>query len=208
MCLHLAIVALLQVVGPVPGPASAPGQPAAIDSGTRIRIRQLSGNATRTLTGTVVAADTGSIVLHLDRNDDYAPDPRFAALGHAPRDTAIEVPRSTIERLELSAGKTSNVRTGLLVGGVTGAAAGLVVGIATQCSVDESIVCSNDPGSILGTTAIMGAAGVGIGALIGALGSHEQWRRPNDEVAVRPILWAGEGRTRVGLMLPLPAVRQ
>ncbi|HKV76396.1 MAG TPA: hypothetical protein VJN95_17890 [Gemmatimonadales bacterium] len=179
-----------------------------VDSGTRIRIHQGRDHGNRTLTGTVLSADSGAITLRLDRNDDFAPSPRFAALSPAPRDTVLEVPRSTIERLELSAGKTSNAKTGLIVGAAMGGAVGLVVGLATQCSVAESYACNDSPGSFLAVTTVSALAGGGIGLLIGAMGSHERWKNAAGELAVRPLILPGGGRTRIGLAIALPAMRK
>jgi hypothetical protein len=85
---------------------------------------------------------------------------------------------TTITRLEVSAGRSTNAWRGLgygaLFGGLIGAVAGYAGG--EDCNRSNSFICFDR-----GTTAVMGAVGVGIvggvvGLVAGAFGSHERWR--------------------------------
>lgn len=127
--------------------------PVEADSGSRIRIT-VNQPSKRLFTGTLVSVDADSL--------------RFT-------DTTgvAAVPIASVARLERSRGRRSNAGRGALIGGLIGGGAGLLLGIAA--SAEEGNIVEVGPEEIVVVTAIMGAAGAGLGALIGSASKRERW---------------------------------
>jgi hypothetical protein len=91
------------------------------------------------------------------------------------RDTAsvITVPITSVARLERSTGRRSNTGRGALIGGLIGAGFGLFLGIAA--STDNSGWWEVGAEDVAAVTAIVGAGGAGVGAIIGSLSKRDRW---------------------------------
>ena len=122
------------------------------DAGSRIRITTAHGSHR----GTLVSLDGDSL--------------RYTRSGTA-RVTAL--PLASVVRLERSAGKRSAAGRGALIGGLLGGGFGLFLGIAA--STDNSGWWEVGPEDIAAVTAVVGATGAGIGALIGAASKRDRW---------------------------------
>jgi hypothetical protein len=177
---RMAVVALgLWVAGTGGARAEDP------EPGSRVRIRldREAGRKRggREVTGKLIEAGTERLVVALAR------------------DRRVEVSRATIERVDVSRGRSRG--KGALKGFAIGAGLGLTFfGPARAvCRDDGFLACvGEDAGLYLGTP-LLGAIGAGIGAIRGA----EQWRTVEHSrgprVAVAPLL-AGGG---VGVRLTL-----
>ena len=129
--------------------------PVEADSGFRVRITVGKPSQHR-LVGTLVSADADSLRFTTDTSD------------------VVAVPTASVSRFERSRGRRSNAGRGALIGGLSLGAAGLIIGIgaATENNTSSFDVGAEDVA--LGTL-ILGAAGAGLGALIGAASKGEQW---------------------------------
>jgi hypothetical protein len=122
--------------------------------GSRIRIT-VDKPSKHFLLGTLVSADSDSL--------------RFTS-----SDTSITaISIASVSRLERSRGRRSNVGPGALIGGVIAGAAGLILGIASWG--DEDSYLKVGPEEVVAVTAVLGAGGAGLGALIGATSKSERW---------------------------------
>lgn len=162
--LNLAVIAGVTAV-----PTTAQQPP--IPLGTRVRI-------------TTPAARTAGRLVRL-RTDTVAID----------RDgSTLVVPAVRITRFDVSRGRRSRTGRGALLGALIGTAAGIAAG-AILCSGDR---CESSGGDFagVGILALGGGgllAGLGIGAVAGALVTNERW----EEVSLRRI------RTAVLFALPV-----
>jgi len=94
--------------------------------------------------------------------------------------------RSSITRFELSAGSKSHWLVGMGIGLVAGGVAGAIAGAGICADSDEWSATSC---AVLGG-AVLGAAGMALGALIGTLVRSERWtQHPLEEVriGVQPV---------------------
>jgi len=126
----------------------------------------------------------------------YAPPSRFRSVGTLERvtpDTIVVagqlIIRSTIGLVELSEGRRSQWRRGLLLGGLVGAGAGVVI----SAILLETFDWSDGNGEPLPTLAILtgitGGAGLLVGGAVGSLIQGDRWRKvPLDRVTLAPIV--------------------
>jgi hypothetical protein len=152
--------------------AASPAPP--LVSGARVRV-----HAHRIFIGTLVTLDTATLVLQ----DDALLD-------------TLRVPVGSIGRLEVSTGQRSGAGRGAEIGLIAGASAGAIIGLAVIITESiamsspvlwegcprDAIVCFG-PEAIFLSAAVLGAAGAGLGALIGALSPIDRW----EQVPVRPV---------------------
>lgn len=160
----LAVTLLALAAPELPAQAQAPGMPAAVAPGDRVRVTAsartgLAGTAAdsvpRTIVGRVVALEDSALVI---AEADRAVVP-------------VRVPLSAVRSIERSAG-TSRAN-GTANGAVIGLAIGALLGYAGGDDCDgKGWICFDR-----GDTAMFGAVtGIGIGALVGlATGSRERW---------------------------------
>lgn len=125
---------------------------AQLDAGSRIRVT----TARHARVGTLVSL--GSDSLRYTRS----------------RDTAVTaIPVAAVVRLERSAGKRPATGRGAKIGALVGAGFGLFLGIAA--SADNSGWWEVGAEDIAAAAAIVGVAGAGVGALIGAASKQDRW---------------------------------
>lgn len=91
-------------------------------------------------------------------------------------DSTVPVPVTAMTRLEVHRGTTSNAGKGMIIGGAIGAGLGIAAGVWGQglCGFGEGEDCWTAI-PLLGV--LGGAAGVGMGAVIGSLSSSDRWER-------------------------------
>lgn len=148
--------------------ASAPllaQEPAELAVGTRVRVRSVSGSGKldRGIEGRVERFGGDTLWVRPTEGGDlstYSASPRQA--------------------LFVYGGRASSAGRGALLGAGAGALAGAAIGFAAggDCSDDEWICFDR------GTTAFLAGAGLGLtgllgGLIVGALSSHDVWRRAN-----------------------------
>jgi hypothetical protein len=133
--------------------------PAQVEAGSRVRV-----STTRTATPASPGRRIGSLV-SLDGD----------SLRYSRWDTTsvITLPLASVARLERSTGRHSGTGRGAVIGGLIGAAFGLFVGIAA--STDNSGFLQVGVDDVAAATGIVGAAGAGIGAIIGSLSKRDRW---------------------------------
>jgi hypothetical protein len=165
--------------------AASPAPP--LVSGARVRV-----HAHRIFIGTLVTLDTTTLVLQ----DDALLD-------------TLRVPVGSIGRLEVSTGQRSGVGRGAEIGLIAGASAGAIIGLAAIIATSSPVLegCPPDailcfgPEAIFLSAAVLGAAGAGLGVLIGALSPIDRW----EQVPVRPvemgIVPLGDRRIGVGVSI-------
>lgn len=125
---------------------------AQLDAGSRIRVT----TARHARVGTLVSL--GSDSLRYTRS----------------RDTAVTaIPVAAVVRLERSAGKRPATGRGAKIGALVGAGFGLFLGIAA--SADNSGWWEVGAEDVAAAAAIVGVAGAGVGALIGAASKQDRW---------------------------------
>jgi len=114
----------------------------------------------------------------------------------------FNVPLQSIDRLEISQGKKSNVGKGALIGALAGAGFGLAVGIGAAAEDDGWF----DYGAEVIPLAMLGGAfwGTAFGLVIGALTPGEKWAEiPLDAIRTRsPSVTGGVVGLRVTVALP------
>lgn len=107
------------------------------------------------------------------------------------------IPAGEITRLEVQRGRRSGVGRGALVGGLFGAGAGFILGTAAAAEPCDFVCYGAEviPVSI----AVLGAAGAGLGALIGAATPVRPWEEV-PRASYRPALVSlGPGGVGVGV---------
>jgi hypothetical protein len=125
------------------------------DSGSRVRIT-VNKPSKHSYVGTLVSADADSLRFTTDTSG------------------IIAIPTGSVTRFERSRGRRSNAGRGAVIGGLSVGGAVLILGIGASV---ESSGWGPDIGAeevALGTL-IMGAAGAGLGALVGAASRGERW---------------------------------
>lgn len=152
--LRSASIAAL-VLGVVHGELSGQGVPAA---GSRIRVSTDSIHAGRWTTGQYIALSNS--VLHMVSQEG---------------DT-VNVPRLAIHHFEMSEGRYSHTRAGLIVGVIVGAGAGFLIhSVGCAENAANPAICA-DVGRL--TATMVGAAGGGLfGGLFGTLSKTDRWAR-------------------------------
>ncbi|MBI5836719.1 MAG: hypothetical protein HZB25_05710 [Candidatus Eisenbacteria bacterium] len=132
--------------------------PRVLAPGDRIRITELGTTGSEPRTGTVTTAGTDSIVLKLDGVGEMMP-----------------FTWNRVASIEASHGRQRHTLTGAVIGLFVGALSGAVLGV-TQCGVSctgEEI--GNKAIAPLIGAGIVGIAGMGVGAAIGAIYTTERW---------------------------------
>ncbi|MEP7226885.1 MAG: hypothetical protein ABI785_05960 [Gemmatimonadales bacterium] len=90
----------------------------------------------------------------------------------------VRLPRSTVAQVQVSRGIHARTGHGALLGLGIGAGAGLLLGVAAAAEGCTGFCEINiGPEEVLAVTALLGGAGAGIGALIGAVSHGERWQR-------------------------------
>jgi hypothetical protein len=137
----------------------------------------------RRATGDIVWATEDSLAIRVHRL-------RAERDGLEVRTDTVAVPRSEIDRLEISAGRHRQTALGATIGFSVGAAAGFVFGILSykecvpqgigmNCLVEPVTVAN----SAVSGAAAFGLAGAGVGAVIGSLFHSQRW----ENVAVNVV---------------------
>lgn len=148
--LAAAILGLLGT-GAVAQPASAP--PALeLPVGARVRVRVVAAPGPW-MKGFLAGADSGSIAI--------VPEGAPPLAG-----SELRLPRETVSRLEIAAGKKRHWLAGLVVGAAAGVAMGFAQDVdPTRCEFDYDYACSRGEAlALVGGT--LAAIGAGIGALV------------------------------------------
>jgi len=185
---HLAVL-LTVLASPAPLWAQAPGTP--------IRV-QTAEHASRWITGTTLAETADSLIIVRRAGRDtlgYAMRDRQLFPVTEPREDpdTVRLARSTISRVEVRGGRTSNADRGALIGAAVVGSAGLGIGIA--CAGDEFLQCTG--GDVAAVTAVGAISGALVGAVIGALSHRERWL----SVGITPgVTTRGHGQLTVGLV--------
>jgi hypothetical protein len=128
---------------------------AQVEAGSRVRVTTAPATPGRRI-GRLVSLDTDT--LRWSRWDTTS---------------VIAVPVASVARLERSTGRRSNTGRGAMIGGLIGAGFGLFVGVGA--STDNSGFLDVGVEEIAALTGIFGAAGAGVGALIGSLSTRDRW---------------------------------
>jgi hypothetical protein len=147
----LGVLVFLQLVL-VPEVQSLAAQ---VEAGSRVRVTTMPASPGRRI-GTLVSLDQDT--LRWSRWDTTS---------------VIRVPIASVTRLERSTGRRSNTGRGAMIGGLIGAGFGLFLGIAA--STDNSGWWEVGAGEVAAVTAIVGAGGAGVGALVGSLSKRDRW---------------------------------
>jgi hypothetical protein len=133
-------------------------EPAPLTVGSRVRVKAEAANP-HWLVGRLLALPDDSVRLHV-----------------ADSGAGVALPLATLASFEVSRGRQRQTGRGAWMGAATGALLGLILGAATYEECQSCI--GPDPGTggsaILGAV-IMGAFGVGVGALIGGNIRAERW---------------------------------
>ena len=125
------------------------------EPGTRIRVAT-NMPSHRRFVGSLISADADSVRL------TSSSDGKVVAVANA-----------SIVRLEKSRGRHSNPGGGALIGGLIGGGLGLALGVIA--STDDSGWYQVGGAEIAAGTAVLGLAGAGLGALVGAASHKEKW---------------------------------
>ncbi len=102
--------------------------------------------------------------------------------------SALTIPRSRIEQVQLSQGKKSN----WLKGGWIGAASAFAIGAALGAAVCADVGCDDDAAAVALALGGVSAIGFGLGAGIGALSKSERWA--DAELPAPPPVALGVGK--------------
>jgi hypothetical protein len=151
--------------------------------GDRIRVRTMSGGPAE-MVGTYQGSEPDHLVLFTSQS------------------TRVEVPWDNLSRLELSRGMQTNAGKGALIGLGVGGAAGLALGLAFVAD-DSGFYEDVNAGHVVFATLVFGAAGAGLGALIGLASKSERWQTVPAEqwrIQVAPDL---KGGVTIGVNLRL-----
>jgi len=137
---------------------------ALLTNGARIRVT-LNSTPRRALVGTFDALSEDTLHLRVTR-ESPSRTPVFDILG---------IPLTGIEALEVSRGRHSKAGRGALIGLGVGAGLGVLAGAAGGCDVNAEPT-TGDRAACAAVGALgLGLTGAGLGALIGALSSSDEW---------------------------------
>jgi len=139
----------------------------AVREGTRIRMSgpTIQGSP---LVGTLVGVDALRLTLELDASHELQ-----------------SVPRSAVEKLEVSRGRRSYTKKGALIGFGMGA---IVAGAALVAVSSGANGWSVDSGDVVAGVCLLGGGGAALGALVGAGSSTERWEEAGPERFVLRIV--------------------
>ena len=155
-------------------PAVATGQElTSLQAGSRVRLRSLESGA-KWLQGNLVHMGNDSLSLVTRASD------------------TVVVATGSVTQLEVSRGRYSNTGQGLAIGAAVGGGLGLILGVAAATEECRGFICYEvGPEDVLAVTAILAAAGSGVGALIGSASHREHWTQaslPRVSARVQPLL--------------------
>jgi hypothetical protein len=142
----MVLVLLLTIAPPVHSQA---------DSGLRVRITTSASRQPRWV-GTLISVDNDSV--------------RLMSAGGRQR---VALPITRIVRAERSRGRRSNAGRGAMIGALVGGGAGFILGLLASGEQDSFYEIGAD--EVIVAMAFLGAAGAGIGALVGAVTPRDQW---------------------------------
>ena len=154
-----------------------------VTPGDRVRIKAPT-ISTRQFEGEVVALRSDTLII----------DARIWERGRMQwRDQPqAKIPVASVDRIDISRGKKSNVGKGAITGGLIGAGIGLVIGIGA--AAEDGGFFDFGPEVVPAAVLAVGAYGAGIGALIGLIMPGERWEEvPVDELRVGPSPVAPDG---------------
>lgn len=151
--LVLCLLAGLPVVGDAQaGPVLAPG--------ARVRVKA-TGSRAEWVRGELVNLTSDSVSIRVAEGAD-----------------TVRLSRSAVAQVQISQGIHARTGHGALLGLGIGAGAGLLLGVAAAAEgCTDFCEISIGPEDVLAITALLGGAGAGIGALIGAVSHGERWQR-------------------------------
>jgi hypothetical protein len=184
--------------------AALSAQVPAPDSGARVRVRFTEAGTSRRVTGTLAFRDEDSITVVTDRVAATAPATGMS--GPRPpqrsqRSRRVSIPRVDISSVQVSAGRHSSAGTGALIGAGVGVAGGVTVGVLALCGNSGDFICFDNGGEVALFAGITGAGCAAIGALVGALVTHENWVTVNDRANWSLILAPRSQGTAAGLSI-------
>ncbi len=127
--------------------------------GVMVRVRPDLPRSGFWIPGRLLSATTDSI--HLETTNRVMDTLHFAI--------------ADLKRLEVSLGRHRRAGRGAAVGGITGTTIGLMAGLVVA-SRDDDFIGDAGAADVVLVTAIVGAFGAGVGALIGWATQTERWR--------------------------------
>ena len=144
---------------PLAGAAQA-GSPLA--PGARVRVKAIASQAPW-VRGELISLVSDSVSIRVTDGAD-----------------TVHLPRNTLAQVQVSQGIHARTGHGALLGLGIGAGTGLVLGLAAaaqSCHGARFCEIRIGPEDVLAFTALLGGAGAGIGAMIGAVSHGERWQR-------------------------------
>ncbi len=178
-----SIVALLASAA-VCAAAALTGQPGGFVPGSRVRMTAPALEFSRAV-GSVLAIRGDTLVLECRTS---ALQPGRGRRAWSTDTTAV--PMTTVTRLEVSAGRRSNIDKGVRKGLLIGGAVGLALGVAMAADDEGNDFVCDGAGCV--ASGVVGGAvwGLLIGLAIGAFSSRDDWRpvlaQPSGPVALLP----------------------
>jgi len=179
-------------------------QTAEPDSGARVKVKFAEAGKSRQVTGTLVFRDADSIAV---MTQGKTAPPTMTMTGPQPHQQPeapirVVIPRAGMSSMQVSAGRHSSVGMGALIGGAVGVAGGVAIGVASLCSISsDTFLCLENGAQVAAVAGITGAGGALIGALVGALVTHEKWVRAGEQAQMSPILLPVDHGAAVGLSI-------
>jgi hypothetical protein len=197
-------LAVLAVAAPTPPEGIALGSRVRLSAGPRVEVPGLFSGTAKTHSSRPYEKKNGLLVFHGDdgrREAVIAPGARVEGvlvgaeaewlhLRRSESGPPYKIARVSVARVEVLVGRKRAARQGAAVGFGVGAAAG--IGWAYMLSGPEG---SDSPRSFAGfavSAAVLGAGGAGVGALLGLLGTDDDWREvPRDALSGQPVARVG-----------------
>ena len=170
---------LLLLAVPVSLTRSANAQHSEAEPGTRVRI---------TAPGVVAGAFEGTIIARRADSVEIASPQR--------RPMTVALARITSMEISRGASRSDGAVRGVMWGGSIGLLLGLVTLPALECNRSP---CTVSDDTKAGYVLLNGIAGVGWGAIIGAIASRERWERL--DLAAMPTLGLRDGRAALSMTL-------
>ena len=179
---YLRTLAVATLLAGAPAVANAQ-EPSSLQAGSRVRLRSNESGA-KWLQGDLLRVGDDSLSL----------------VTGGGRDT-LTLATSSVTQVEVSRGRDSGTGQGLAIGAGVGAGLGLIMGVAAAAEECRGFGCYEvGPGEVFAATAILAAAGGGLGALIGSASHREHWAQaslPRVSARVQPSF------KRVGVAISL-----
>jgi hypothetical protein len=131
-----------------------------VPGGSRVRVRH-TGAPAKWLEGELLSRGSDSLSLAMNGRSD-----------------TLTLATTSVNQMEVSRGRHSMAGKGLTIGGGIGAGLGLLLSVAASAEDCRGIGCTDvGAGDVLVATALLAAAGAGIGGLIGSASHGERWER-------------------------------